>query len=906
MRRVFSCLLLLAAAAAAQIPDIPFQKFVLPNGLTLIVHEDHKAPIVAVNIWYHVGSKNEHVGKTGFAHLFEHLMFGGSEHFKGRYLDAMERIGATDLNGTTSEDRTNYFESVPVSALDYTLWMESDRMGYMVNAIDQKTLDLQRGVVQNEKRQGENQPYNLAEELMQEDTYPSGHPYSWSVIGSMEDLNAASLDDVKTWFKTWYGPSNAVLVVAGDIDPQTVRQKVEKYFGEIPSGPPVKHQQAWVAKMTGTHRAQMPDRVTQSRVYKVWNIPEYGSPDGDYLDMASDIFSNGRTSRLYKRLVYDDQIATDAAAYMNPREIGGQFIMQATARPGVDLARVEKALDEELARFLAEGPTAQEVARVRTQYLANFTRGVDRIGGFGGKSDVLANAQAFLGDPAGYKIKLAREQSATAAQIQTAAKRWLSDGEYILEVHPFGDPKVSDTPADRNAPPATQQPPELKLPKLERTTLANGMKLVLAERHEIPLVNFRLMIDSGYAADQFASPGAAALVATLLDQGTRTRNALEISEQLAQLGANVGTSASLDSIRAGLSTLKSNLDPALEIYADVVLNPSFPQADFAREQKQQLAAIEREKTEPNAMAMRVLPTLLYGKDHAYAEPWTGSGTPATVAKLTRDDMVKFHATWFKPGNATLVVVGDTTMAEIRPKIERLFAGWKAGDTPKKNVAQVTLPEKTVVYLVDKPGAEQSVIMAGNLAPPKNNPAEIAIQSMNDILGGDFGARINMNLREDKHWSYGSWSFLPGAKGQRPFMVYAPVEAGKTKESLVEVNKELRALLADHPAKAEELSRVQTSQTLRLPGSRETIDQVMSSIEDLVEYSLPEDYYQTFAAKVRALTLADIAKSAANVVHPDKLVWVVVGDRARIEAGIRELGLGRSADLESGVSGADGD
>ncbi len=891
MRRVLSCLLFLAAAAAAQIPDIPFQKFVLPNGLTLIVHEDHKAPIVAVNIWYHVGSKNEHAGKTGFAHLFEHLMFGGSEHFKGRYLDAMERIGATDLNGTTSEDRTNYFESVPVSALDYTLWMESDRMGYMVNAIDQKTLDLQRGVVQNEKRQGENQPYNLAEELMQEDTYPSGHPYSWSVIGSMEDLNAASLDDVKTWFKTWYGPSNAVLVVAGDIDPQTVRQKVEKYFGEIPSGPPVKHQQAWVAKMTGTHRAQMPDRVPQSRVYKVWNIPEYGSADGDYLDMASDIFSNGRTSRLYKRLVYDDQIATDAAAYMNPREIGGQFIMQATARPGVDLARVEKALDEELARFLAEGPTAQEVARVRTQYLANFTRGVDRIGGFGGKSDVLANAQAFLGDPAGYKIKLAREQSATPAQIQAAAKRWLSDGEYILEVHPFGDPRVSDTPADRNAPPATLQPPELKLPKLERTTLANGMKLILAERHEIPLVNFRLMIDSGYAADQFAAPGAAALVATLLDQGTRTRNALEISEQLAQLGANVGTSASLDSIRAGLSTLKSNLDPALEIYADVVLNPSFPQADFAREQKQQLAAIEREKTEPNAMAMRVLPTLLYGKDHAYAEPWTGSGTPATVAKLTRDDMVKFHATWFKPGNATLVVVGDTTMAEIRPKIERLFAGWKAGDTPKKNVAQVTLPERAVVYLVDKPGAEQSVILAGNLAPPKNNPAEIAIQSMNDILGGDFGARINMNLREDKHWSYGSWSFLPGAKGQRPFMVYAPVEADKTRESLVEVNKELRALLADHPAKADELSRVQTSQTLRLPGSRETIDQVMSSIEDLVEYGLPEDYYQTFAAKVRALTLPDIAKSAANVVHPDKLVWVVVGDRAKIEAGIRELGLG---------------
>lgn len=891
MRRLFCLLLFVSSFVLAQNVDIPFQKFVLPNGLTLIVHEDHKAPIVAVNIWYHVGSKNERPGKTGFAHLFEHLMFGGSEHFHGRYLDAMERVGATDLNGTTSEDRTNYFETVPVSALDYTLWMESDRMGYMVNAIDRKTLDLQRGVVQNEKRQGENEPYSLPEELIQEDTYPSGHPYSWPVIGSMEDLNAASLDDVKTWFKTWYGPANAVLVVAGDIDPQTVRQKVEKYFGEIPSGPPVKHQAAWVAKMTGTHRAVMADRVPQARVYKVWNMPEYGSADGDYLDMVSDVLANGHSSRLYQRLVYDDQIATDAGAYINPREIGGQFIMQASARPGVDLARVEKALDEELARFLAGGPTPQEVARVRTQYLANFVRGVDRIGGFGGKSDVLASSQVFLGDPAGYQEKLKREREATPAEIQAAAKRWLSDGEYILEVYPFGDPKASTTAADRNQPPATGQPPALRLPKIERTTLSNGLKLVLAERHEIPLVNFDLLVDSGFAADQFAAPGTATLAATLLDQGTRTRKAMEISEQLAQLGANLNAGASLDAVHARLSALKSNLDRSLAIYADVVLNPAFPQADFAREQKQQLAAIEREKSEPTGMALRMIPGLLYGKGHAYSGPWTGSGTPASVAALTRRDMVKFHDTWFKPNNSTLIVVGDTTMAEIRPKIERLFAAWQPGETPKKNVPAVSLPQKSVVYLVDKPGADQSLILAGDIAPPTNNPAEIAIESMNNILGGDFGARINMDLREDKHWSYGSFSFLPGAQGQRPFMVYAPVQADKTREALAELNQEVRGFLGDHPATAEELARVKASQTLRLPGSRETIGQVMGSIEHVVEYRLPDDYYETYAAKVRALTLADIANSAAEVVHPAHLVWVVVGDRSRIEAGIRELGLG---------------
>ncbi|MBA0086736.1 MAG: insulinase family protein, partial [Acidobacteria bacterium Pan2503] len=430
MRRILLAALVFSLPCWSQQVDIPFQKFVLSNGLTLIVHEDHKAPIVAVNVWYHVGSKNERPGKTGFAHLFEHLMFGGSEHFHGRYIDAMERIGATNLNGTTSEDRTNYFETVPVSALDYTLWMESDRMGYMVGAIDQQTLDLQRGVVQNEKRQGENEPYGMADETEQQDTYPSGHPYSWSTIGSMTDLNAASLSDVKEWFQTSYGPSNAVLVVAGDVDPEVVHQKVEKYFGEIPPGPPVTRQRAWIAKMSGSHRAVMQDRVPQARIDKLWNIPEFGNEDSDRLDLVSDVLGVGRTSRLYKRLVYDDQLATSVAAFVNPREIGGQFGITAMARPGVPLERVEKAINEEMARFLADGPTPEEVNRVRTQYLANFVRGIDQIGGFGGKSDVLAMSQTYQGNPGAYKVALDRARAATPAQLQEAARRWLADGAY--------------------------------------------------------------------------------------------------------------------------------------------------------------------------------------------------------------------------------------------------------------------------------------------------------------------------------------------------------------------------------------------------------------------------------------------------------------------------------------------
>lgn len=885
--------LVLAAGVYAQTReiDIPFQKFVLHNGLTLIVHEDHKAPIVAVNIWYHVGSKNEKPGKTGFAHLFEHIMFGGSENAKGRYIEAMERIGATDLNGTTENDRTNYFENVPTSALDFTLWMESDRMGHLLGALDQKTLDLQRGVVQNEKRQGENQPYAVSEELITKNTYPAGHPYSWTVIGEMKDLDAASMGDVKEWFKTYYGPSNTVIAIAGDIDAKAAKEKVEKYFGDIPAGPPVAHQNVWIAKMTGTHRETVEDRVPQARVYKVWNIPEYGSADADYLDLVSDVLSQGKTSRFYKRLVYDDQIATNANAFVDLNEIGGQFDIQATARPGQDLAQVEKELDEELARFLKDGPTAEELQRVKTQYMANFVRGIERIGGFGGKSDRLARSQVFRGRPDAYKDSLKRVQEATAEDLKAAANRWLSDGVYILEVVPFPEYKTASAGADRAKAPVPGTPPELKLPKLQRITLSNGLKVILAERHEVPLVDFWMALDGGYAADQFASPGTASMTTSLLDGGTSTRTALQISDQLAMLGARLNANSNLDLSFVRLSALKSKLDDSLELYADVILNPSFPESDFARLQKQRLAAIEREKNTPVQMALRVFPALLYGKGHAYGNPLTGSGTSESVAKMTRNDLVKFHNVWFRPNGATLIVAGDTSLNELKPKLEKLFSNWKAGQIPKKNISNVPFPPKPVIYLIDKPGALQSIIIAGLVAPPTANPKEIAIEAMNDGLGGMFGSRLNMNLREDKHWAYGAGSFLFGARGQRPFIAFAPVQIDKTKESMVEMTKEFHGIRGEHPLSADELARIQANETLSLPGSRETLDAVGQSIIDLVQFGLPDDYYETYAGKVRALKTGDVDDAAKLIVHPDNMVWVVVGDRSKVEAGIKELGLG---------------
>ncbi|MFQ5583355.1 MAG: M16 family metallopeptidase [Calditrichia bacterium] len=872
--------------------DIPYQKIVLDNGLTLLVHEDHKAPIVAVNVWYHVGSKNEKPGKSGFAHLFEHLMFNGSENFDDDYFQAMERIGATDMNGTTNEDRTNYFQNVPTSALDVALWMESDRMGHLLGAITQEKLDEQRGVVQNEKRQGENQPYGKVYELIVNSTYPKGHPYSWSVIGSMEDLNAASLDDVKEWFKTYYGAANAVIVLAGDIDAKTAKEKVEKYFGDIPSGPPVARFDEWVAKRSGEQRQQVQDRVPQARIYKVWNIPEWKSTEADYLNLVSDVLAYGKNSRLYKRLVYEDQIATNVSAYVDLREIAGQFYIEATAKPGGDLGAVERALDEELARLISEGPTEAELERVKSQNMSNFIRGIERIGGFGGKSDILAKGQVFSGDPQHYKKTVQNIKNATPADLQNAAKTWLTDGVYVLEVYPFPEYSTKASDVDRSKLPVAGPPPEAKFPGLQRTTLSNGLKVVLAERHAVPLINFDLMVDAGYAADKSSLPGTASLAMNMLDEGTKKRTSLQISEELALLGARLGAGSNLDISSVSLSALKSNLDPSLDIFADVILNPSFPEKEFVRLQKEQIARIQREKSTPVQMALRVYPKLLYGEEHAYGNPFTGSGYEETVSKLTRKDLQNFHKTWFKPNNATLVVCGDISMNELTPRLEKLFKKWKAGDVPVKNIANIANRKESVIYLVDRPGSLQSIIFAGHLFPPTANPEEIAIQAMNKVLGGSFTSRMNMNLREDKHWAYGARTIIPGAKGQRPFFAYAPVQSDKTKESVSEVYKELKGIVSDKPITGEELSKVRKNMTLTLPGRWETLRAVEGSVNDIVRFGLPDDYWKTYADKIDALSLGDVSKAAKDVLKPDNMVWVVVGDRSKIEDGIRELGLGK--------------
>lgn len=887
--------LLCSAAVSAAEQLIPYEKFKLDNGLTVIVHEDKKAPVVAVSIWYHVGSKDEKVGRTGFAHLFEHLMFQKTENHSGEYFEPFEKVGATDMNGTTWLDRTNYFQTVPKTALDMALWMESDRMGHLLGAIDQAALDEQRGVVKNEKRQGENEPYGRVFEALQRASYPEGHPYRWETIGSMEDLSAASLDDVKEWFRNYYGAANATLVLAGDIDLATAKAKTQQYFGHIPAGPPVTRLESWVAPRTTSSREVMVDRVAQTRVHRVWNTAERGTADADYLEMAARILGQGKTSRLYERLVYRDQIADSASAFPLVLELSSIFFIQADVKAGVDSAKVEQAISEELQRFIDQGPTADELARAKIEIKSEFVRGIEKVGGFAGKAGVLAECEVYDADPACYRTSLQRLDGATIKQVQDAARRWLAQGDHTLEVRPYGTYKNTEASAvDRSkGVPVVSDFPEVDFPKLERATLKNGMPVVLAARAAVPLVSVEVLFDGGSAGDRGRPLGTASFTFGMLDEGADGKNPLQIAAEADTLGAQIYSGAGLDHGYAGVSSLTEQLDPSLDLLAALLRKPDFSAKELERVRKQWLAGIAQEKSQPFGLGLRILPPLLYGAEHPYGVPFSGSGTEASIASIQRDDLVAYHRDFLRPDNARIVVSGDTTMAAILPILEKHFGDWQAPASakPAVEIPEVALPEKARVFLINRADAQQTLILAGLLAPSALVANNTQISTMNNILGGTFTSRINMNLREDKHWSYGAGLSMSSARGQRPWFVYAPVQTDKSAESVAEIQKELSAYLGDKPATAEELDKLKARDVRSLPGAYETIGAVQGAVRGILQYDRPDDWVATAKQRIEGQSLDAIHAAASQIIQQDRLTWVIVGDLSKIEAGVRALNLG---------------
>ena len=885
--------------------DIPWSRFVLDNGLTVLVHEDHKAPVVAVSVWYNVGSKDEPAGSTGFAHLFEHLMFGGSENAPGSYLGRMRNLGPTNLNGTTWFDRTNYFETVPTPALEQALFLESDRMGYLLGEVGQEVLDLQRGVVQNEKRQGDNQPYGLFEYAQLEALFPEGHPYRHSTIGSMADLDAASLETVRDWFRDNYGPNNAVLVLSGDIDEATARTLTERYFGAIPRGPVNTPAEAAVPTLDAPIDAVMQDRVANVRLTRSWAVPGLLDEDAVPLAVGASVLGGLASSRLDNELVREDQSAVSVSSSLSDFHRVGIFDITVNVKPGQDPAAVEARLDAILADLIANGPTEDEVERVATTYAS---RTIQRLEQVNGKASVLAEGQLYAGDPDHYKHQLEAYASVTPAQVQAALQKWLTRPAYSLTIEPGEREAYVEAAADpsgaapveataierveRMPMPAIGEVPDLQFPAVERARLSNGVEVVYARSTTVPVTHVAVEFDAGYAADQADRLGAHSLMLDLLDDGTTTRNSTQLAEEEERLGASINTYASMDRSTAQLTAVTTNLQPSLVLLSDVVRNPAFAPGEVERLRQQRLSSIANERTSPNAIAIRALPPLLYGEDSPYGRPFTGTGDEASIAALTRADLAAEHAAWIRPDNATVFVVSDLPLSEITPQLEAAFGDWRAPATAKgvKTFGDAVPTSPSRIVLIDRPQSPQSLIYGGAVLPMSGTDDLLTLNTANSVLGTDFLSRINADLRETKGWSYGVRGTVSALEHQVPYLISAPVQADRTGESIAALLEQYNGFLGDNGVTPAELERTINGNTRSLAGSFETSGQLLGALRSNALYQRPDDYYETLASRTRALTAAELDAAARAVIDPSRFIWVVVGDAAVVQPQLEALGL----------------
>lgn len=886
--------------------DIPYEMFTLPNGLRVLVHTDRKAPVVGVTVYYRVGSKNEPAGKTGFAHLFEHLMFGGSENVPN-FDEPLTEAGGSN-NGSTSFDRTNYVETVPTGALDLALFLEADRMGHLLGAVTQAKLDAQRAVVQNEKRQGDNQPYGLVRYAITAGLYPRDHPYGHDAIGSMADLDAASLDDVKGWFRGNYGPNNAILALAGDIDVATAKAKVEKYFGAIPAGPKVQPVTASIPTLPKRVDQVMKDRVATTRIYRAWAVPGINDPEGIALDIGATVLGGLSSSRLDNILVRKEQLAVGVTAYVQGLEQGGQFVVTADVKPGVDPALVSKRLDEIIADLVAKGPTQDEVLRVATREVSGEIGALEVVGGFGGKASTLAEGLLYSGDPAHYKKYLAQLATATPASVQAALKKWITRPAFALRVDPgerdayanalVGAPGAAKegeevVPPTPTVPlPAVLPNPNVDFPAVETATLSNGIKVHLAKRTTIPAVQVAVSFDAGTAADPKDRAGIGQLMLALLEEGTTSLNSVQIAEQQERLGANISTGQSMDRTSVSLYALKANLAPSLDLFADVIRNPAFAPGEVERLRATQLAGIAAQKTQPQGLALRAILPLIYGKAHPYGVPAGGIGDTDTVKAITAPELHRFHDGWLSPSKAEIFVVGDTSLAEMMPLLEARFGKWPTNRIapPVKDFSVPIAPHKPGIFLIDRPQSPQSQIVGAFVTNATGRDDLVAFNAANTILGTDFLSRLNADIRERRGWSYGVQGYFSPRQGRSPYIVQAPVQSDQTGPAIAAMLSDIRDFLGDKGVTPAEFQKVVKGNIASLPADYETNGDVIGQMQSDAQYGRPFDYVESLQQRYATLTAPIMDQAARALIDPTKFSWVVVGDKSEIMGQLKALNM----------------
>ncbi|MBO9574226.1 MAG: insulinase family protein [Sphingobium sp.] len=883
--------------------DIPYEQFTLANGLRVLVHTDRKAPVVGVTVYYRVGSKNEPKGKTGFAHLFEHLMFGGSENVPN-FDEPLTEAGGSN-NGSTWYDRTNYIETVPTGALDLALFLEADRMGHLLGAVTQAKLDAQRAVVQNEKRQGDNQPYGLVDYAITAALFPKDHPYGHDTIGSMADLDAASLDDVKSWFRNNYGPNNAILVLAGDIDAATAKAKVEKFFGAIPAGPKVQPVVAPVPTLPKRIDQTMHDRVATTRLYRVWTVPGLNDPDATPLAVGAAVLGGLASSRLDNEFVRKEKIAVSVTANLQQFEQMSGFQVEVNVRPGVDPAMVSQKLDALLADFIAKGPTQDEVQRVATRSVSSQIAGLEVALG---KASTLGEGLLYSGDPAHYKKDLAELASVTPAQVTAAMKKWIKRPVFALRVDPgerdayaealVGAPGGAKDgvevvpPKPTVAMPTVQPSPAVDFPDVQTASLSNGIKVHLARRTTIPTVQVAVSFDAGTAADPKDKAGIGRLMLALLEEGTTSRDTIQIAEEQERLGANISTGQTMDRTAVSLYALKPNLGASLDLLADVIRNPAFAPSEVERLRAVQLTGIAQQKTQPQGLASRAILQLLYGKAHPYGVASGGIGDTDTVKAITDADLHRFHNGWLAPGKAEIFVAGDTTLPEMLPLLEARFGKWPTNRmaAPVKDFSVPIAEAKPGIFLIDRPQSPQSMILGGMVTAAKGSDDLVAFGAANTILGTDFLSRLNADIRETRGWSYGVNGYLSTRLHRSPYIVQAPVQANQTGPAIGAMIGDIKDFLGPKGVTPAEFNKVIKGNIAALPAEFETTGSVLSQMQTDALYGRPFDYVESLGKRYATLTIPTLDSAARALIDPAKFSWVVVGDKAQIEPQLKALNL----------------
>lgn len=871
-------------AIATQV-DIPYEMFTLDNGLTVLVHTDHSTPTVFVGMWYAVGSKDEPDGKTGFAHLFEHLMFQGTANREGEYFSPFTDAGATGMNGTTSEDRTNYFATVPTGALDMALWMESDRMTHLLGAVTQEALDEQRDVVKNEKRQRETRPYAQMGDKIRAGLYPVDHPYRHSVIGSMDDLDAASVDDVHEWFNTYYGASNVVLVLAGDISLADAKQKVQYYFGEAPAGEPLSYPQKWVPQLAENREEVMYDRVGQTRITRVWGLPGLNDRDTSLMYLVNDSLAGNKNSPLQRKLVDELQLATRVTGSAYGRVLNGEYSITLDLRPEVSPAQALAVLDETIADYLATGPDAQIIENAKLS-VNMIMLGALETGSAIGR--LLAEGFLYSDDPLFINTELEWLNAATPENLRQVANRWLTRGYYQLTVEPFPDYKTADARVDRSKIPAVSASSEIRFPEIETTTLSNGMKLVVATRGSVPLVDVSIQIDTGSLAAPADAPGIAAFVFGLVDKGTKKYDANELAAARDKIAMRGNFRDGAERSSYGYRILRSYLDESLVLAADMLRNPTFPDEELVKFKARIAAYLSNLENAPARAARSLFDRLIYGADTPMGAVWT----PELLEQVDESKLQDFHANEIAPDNMTVFMIGDIEIEEARRAVEDAFGKWRdKANSALQRVGEARAATSRVV-LVDYPGAASSTILAGHAVAPYDAATWTEISIMNTVFGGTFESRLNMNLREEKGWSYGYRSRIElNTSGDMTLASAGQVQTDKTAESMQEILREFDAFVSTRPATVAEVDRMKLNRVRSLPGTFSTNRGFLGSIITSDSYGLPFDYAETAASRVEAVTVEGVDARARGMIDPAKLSWLVVGDLEKIEDSVRALELG---------------